>query len=40
MKLLRRLVRLGLQPLERGLGTVFTTAWNPMQNLGALGFFF
>ena len=40
MKLLRGLVRAVFDRAEALLGRVFPPAWNPLLNLGALGFFF
>jgi len=39
MGLLRRVLRFGFERLEGALGSVFPEAWNPLFNLGALGFF-
>jgi ferredoxin/coenzyme F420-reducing hydrogenase delta subunit len=36
----KRLIRTGFDRLEAALSTVFPPAWNPLLNLGALGFFF
>ncbi len=40
MKFLRLLLRRGFQPIEQVLDRIFGPAWNPMSNLGALGFFY
>jgi len=40
MNILETLVRAPITFLERALGKAFPPAWNPMLNLGALGFFF
>ena len=40
MNALRRPLRLGFETVEGWLNRVFGTAWNPLYNLGALGFFF
>ena len=40
MDAIRGLLRFPLDRLERLLGTVFPAHWNPLFNLGALGFFF
>jgi hypothetical protein len=40
MGAIRGLLRFPLDRLERLLGTVFPAHWNPLLNLGALGFFF
>lgn len=40
MDTVRRALRLGFAAAEAALGRVFPPAWNPLLNLGALGFFF
>ena len=40
MKFLRALIRRGFDVAEAGLSKVFLPEWNPLLNLGALGFFF
>jgi len=40
MKLLRGIVRALFDRAEALLGRAFPPAWNPLLNLGALGFFF
>jgi ferredoxin/coenzyme F420-reducing hydrogenase delta subunit len=40
MMSLKRLLRAGFDRLEAALSMVFSPAWNPLLNLGALGFFF
>lgn len=40
MKFLRALVRRGFDIAEAGLSKIFPPGWNPLLNLGALGFFF
>lgn len=40
MDLLRRSLRYGFDRAEQTLAAVFPPAWNPLLNLGALGFFF
>lgn len=40
MGLIRRFLRWNFEQLERILGWVFPAHWNPLLNLGALGFFF
>lgn len=40
MELLRSLLRFAFDRAERGLALVFPQQWNPLLNLGALGFFF
>jgi quinol-cytochrome oxidoreductase complex cytochrome b subunit/coenzyme F420-reducing hydrogenase delta subunit len=40
MTMLQALIRRGFLPLEALLDRVFTTRWNPLYHLGALGFYF
>lgn len=40
MALLRRTLKLGFSYVEAALSKIFPAEWNPMFNLGALGFFF
>ena len=40
MKVLRAAIRRGFDLAEAGLNKVFPAEWNPLLNLGALGFFF
>ena len=40
MNILRKLLRFVFDRAERALGIVFPAQWNPLLNLGALGFFF
>jgi quinol-cytochrome oxidoreductase complex cytochrome b subunit/coenzyme F420-reducing hydrogenase delta subunit len=40
MRRIRGLVRAAFDRAERALGLAFPPAWNPLRNLGALGFFF
>ncbi|MCK5550092.1 MAG: cytochrome b N-terminal domain-containing protein, partial [Hyphomicrobiaceae bacterium] len=40
MSLMRRVLRLAFDHLENALGRFFPAQWNPILNLGALGFFF
>ncbi len=40
MRMLRRGLRLAFAAAEKALGQLFPAAWNPLLNLGALGFFF
>ncbi|MDH3235208.1 MAG: hypothetical protein OEQ29_16945 [Alphaproteobacteria bacterium] len=40
MSWLRRLLRAGFVPFEAGLDRLVGPAWNPLNHLGALGFFF
>lgn len=40
MRLIRQVIRLGFDWAERVLGWIFPAQWNPLLNLGALGFFF
>jgi ferredoxin/coenzyme F420-reducing hydrogenase delta subunit len=40
MNLLKYVIRSGFDWTEAGLSRIFSPAWNPLLNLGALGFFF
>jgi len=40
MNSLKHLIRAGFDGAEAALSRIFTPAWNPLLNLGALGFFF
>ena len=40
MNLVKKSLRTGFEWAERALGLVFSDAWNPLFNLGALGFFY
>ncbi len=40
MKFIQSLLRRGFEPMEAALSRVFTPAWNPLYQLGAIGFFF
>ena len=40
MNLVKKWLRTGFEWAERALGLVFSDAWNPLFNLGALGFFY
>ncbi len=40
MSAIRLVLRLGFDWAERGLSRIFPAEWNPLLNLGALGFFF
>ncbi len=40
MRTIAKVLRLGFAAAEKLLGRVFPAAWNPLLNLGALGFFF